>query len=162
MDWSTWASIFARCSLTLGHNAIWHFLGVCMTGWPSRHSHVIFAWEFANSSKSIREFSHQVISGFDALGTLMFLLQMVLLLLLSEWVLCLLGFYWVEWSWQHSSFGPQLTFCMLEGPGEQDLVCLQCTSMCESCMVGLQECLVARGRSHGGSIQGNWRPIVGG
>ena len=76
---------------------------------------------------------------------LMFLLQLVLLLLLPEWVMCLLDFYWVEWSQQYSSLGPQLTSHMLGDPREQDQVCLQCTSMSESCMVGLQECLVARG-----------------
>ena len=30
-------------------------------------SYLVFTWEFANSGESIREFSHQVISGFDAL-----------------------------------------------------------------------------------------------
>ena len=31
-------------------------------------SYLVFTWEFANPSESIREFSCQVISGFDALG----------------------------------------------------------------------------------------------
>ena len=75
---------------------------------------------------------------------------MFLLLLLPEWVLCLSDFYWVEWSQQHSSLGPQLTSCMLGDPREQDEVCLWCTSMNGSCVVGLQECLVARGWGHGG------------
>ena len=84
----------------------------------------------------------------------MFLLQVVLLLLLPEWVLCLSDFYWVEWSQQHSSLGPQLTSHMLGDPRNQDQVCLQCTSMSESCVVGLQECLVARGWGHGGFCTG--------
>ena len=37
-----------------------------MSTWTQLY--LIFTWEFANSSESIREFSHQVISGFDALG----------------------------------------------------------------------------------------------
>ena len=74
----------------------------------------------------------------------------VLLLLLPEWVLCLSDFYWVEWSQQYSSLGPQLTSHMLGDPREQDQVCLWCTSRSESCVVGLQECLVARGWGHGG------------
>ena len=37
------ASIFARCSLTLGRNAIRHFLGVCMTGWASGHSSILYS-----------------------------------------------------------------------------------------------------------------------
>ena len=40
-----------------------------MTRWVSGPSHIlVFTWEFANSSESIRKFSHQVISRFDALG----------------------------------------------------------------------------------------------
>ena len=39
---------------------------------------------------------------------------------------------------------------MLGHPREQDQVCLQHTSMSGSYMVGLQECLVARGWGHGG------------
>ena len=80
----------------------------------------------------------------------MILLQVVLLLLLPEWVLCLLGFCRVEWSQQHSSLGPQLTSHMLGDPREQDWVCLQHTSMSGSYVVGLQECLVARGWGHRG------------
>ena len=80
----------------------------------------------------------------------MFLLWVVLPLLLPEWVLCLLDFCWVEWSQQHSSLGPQLISHMLGDPREQDQVCLQCTSMSGSCMVGLQECLVARGWGYRG------------
>ena len=34
---------FVRCSLTLGHNAIGHFLGACMTGWASGHSHILYS-----------------------------------------------------------------------------------------------------------------------
>ena len=79
---------------------------------------------------------------------LVFLLQVVLPLLLPEWVLYLSGFCWVEWSQQHSSLGPQLTSHMLGDPREQDQVCLQCTGMSGSCMVGLQECLVTRGWGH--------------
>ena len=37
------ASIFARCSLTLGCNAIWHFLGACMTRWASGCSHFLYS-----------------------------------------------------------------------------------------------------------------------
>ena len=37
------ASIFARCSLTLGCNVIGHFLGACMTGWASGHSHILYS-----------------------------------------------------------------------------------------------------------------------
>ena len=37
------ASIFARCSLTLGCNAIRHFLGVCMTRWASGCSHILYS-----------------------------------------------------------------------------------------------------------------------
>ena len=37
------ASIFARCSLTFGHNAIRHFLGACMTGCVSEHSHILYS-----------------------------------------------------------------------------------------------------------------------
>ena len=37
------ASIFARCSLTLGHNAIGHFPGACMTGWVSGHSCILYS-----------------------------------------------------------------------------------------------------------------------
>ena len=72
---------------------------------------------------------------------LVFLLQVILPLLLSEWVLCLPSFCWVEWSWQHSSLGPQVTSHMLGDPRELDQVCLQCTSMSGSCVVGLQGCL---------------------
>ena len=68
---------------------------------------------------------------------LVFFLWVVLPLLLPGWVLCLSGFCWVEWSWQHSSPGPQLTSHMLADPREQDQVCLQCTSRSWSCMVGL-------------------------
>ena len=62
----------------------------------------------------------------------------------------LLGFCWDEWSQQHSSLGPQLTSCILGDPREQDQMCLQCTSMSGSCVVGLLECLVARGWGHRG------------
>ena len=75
---------------------------------------------------------------------------MVLPLLLPEWVLCLSDFCLVEWSQQHSSLGPQLTSHMLGDPRGQDQVCLQHTSMSGLCMVGLQECLVARGWGHRG------------
>ena len=51
---------------------------------------------------------------------------------------------------QNSSLGPQLTSHMLGDPREQDQVCLQCTSMSGSCVVGLWECLVARGWDHRG------------
>ena len=64
----------------------------------------------------------------------MFLLQVVLLLLLLE----------------------QLISHMLGDPGGQDQVCLQCTSMSGSCVVGLQECLVARGWGHEGFHTGEW------
>ena len=115
-----------------------------------KQSYLVFTWKLANSSESIREFSHQVISEFNALGTLVILLQVVLPLLLPEWVLCLLGFCWAEWSQQHSSLGPQLTCHMLGDPREQDQVCLQHISMSGSCVVGLQECLVARGWGYRG------------
>ena len=39
---------------------------------------------------------------------------------------------------------------MLGDPREQGQVCLQCTSMSGSCVVGLWECLVAKGWGHGG------------
>ena len=84
----------------------------------------------------------------------MFLLQVVLPLLLPEWVLCMSGFYQVEWSQQHSSLRPQLTSYILGEPREQDQVCLQYTSMSGSCVVGLQECSVARGWGHGGFHSG--------
>ena len=81
---------------------------------------------------------------------LVFLLQVVLPLLVPEWVLCLSDICQIQWSQQHSSLGPQVTTHMLGDPREQDQVCLQCTSMSGSCMVGLQECLVARRWGHGG------------
>ena len=48
MGWSMWvitprASIFARCSLTLGCNTIGHFLGACMTQWASGHSCISYS-----------------------------------------------------------------------------------------------------------------------
>ena len=42
---TTRASIFARCSLTLCHNAIGHFLGMCMTRWASGHSRILYSPE---------------------------------------------------------------------------------------------------------------------
>ena len=47
VGWSMWvitprASIFARCSLTLGCNATRHFLGACMTRWASGHSCILY------------------------------------------------------------------------------------------------------------------------
>ena len=74
VGWSTWvitprASIFARCSLTLGNNAIRHFLGACMTRWASGPSCILYSpGSLPILGESIREFSHQVISGCDALG----------------------------------------------------------------------------------------------
>ena len=37
------ASIFVRCSSTLRHNGIRHFLGVCMTWWASECSHILYS-----------------------------------------------------------------------------------------------------------------------
>ena len=63
-DYSQGSPLFARCSLTLGCNVIGHFLDVCMTRSASGHSCILYSLgKLANSSESIREFSHQVISG---------------------------------------------------------------------------------------------------
>ena len=120
-----------------------------MTGWASGCSRILYSpgnLPIPVNLSGIFLSSHQWIW---CTWTLMFLLWVALLLLLPVWVLCLLDFCQVEWSQQHSSLGPQLTSHMLGDPREQDQVCLQCTSMSGSCVVGLQECLVARGWGHG-------------
>ena len=114
-------------------------------------SYLIFTWEFANSSESIRVFSHQVISRFDALG---------LRYSCYRWFSCsfsLSGCCACQASVGLSGLDstvhllrPQLTSHMLGDPRAQDQVYLQHTSMFGSHVVGLQECLVARGWVHRG------------
>ena len=101
VGWSTWvitprASIFARCSLTLGHNVIGHFLGARMTGWASGHRHNLYSPgnlpipvnlsgnSLTKSSVDLMylDFDVLVAGGFVAL---------------AEWVLCLSCFCQVEW-----------------------------------------------------------------
>ena len=149
MGWSTWvitsrASIFARCSLTLGYNAIGHFLGAWMTGWASGCSHILYlprnlpipvnlpGKSLVKSSVELMhlDFGVLAVGGFSTLAAWVGAAPVRLLLA------------WVNMT--------QLTSHMLGDPREQDQVCLQCTSMSGSCVVGLQECLVARGWGHGG------------
>ena len=132
--------------------------------WPDEHVNVViscihleacqFWWIYLGILSSSHQWTWHT-------WPLVFLLWVVLPLLLPEWVLCLFGFCWVGWSQQHSSLGPKLTSCMLGDPREQDQVCLQYTSMSGSCMVGLQECLVARGWGHGGFCTEELEPTVG-
>ena len=136
-EWLLPGPPFCQVLLTLGHNVIGHFLGACMTGWACGWSCILYS-----PGNLLIQWIYQ--------GILSSSHQWDLLLLLPEWVLCLSDFYLVEWSQQHSSLGPLLTSCLLGDQREQDQVCLWCTSMSESCVVGLQECLVARGWGHRG------------
>ena len=107
------ASIFARCSLTLGHNEIGHFLGTCMTGWASGCSRILYSpgnlpipvnlsWNsLVKSSVDLMHLDSDVLAagGFAALAAWV---GVVPVRLLSGWVVLTVQFTWTTANFSHA------------------------------------------------------------
>ena len=107
------ASIFARCSLTLGHNVIGHYLGEWMTGWVSGQSCILYSpgnfpipvnLSVNSLIKSLVDFMHLdfgvlAASGFSALAAWV---GAVPVRLLSGWLVMTAQFTWTTANFSHA------------------------------------------------------------